>query len=418
MLSGMPPHLRHPDHPATSADSAVDHDVVIVGGRCAGAALAHLLAARGHDVAVVDRAPLPSDTLSTHAIARGGVVQLARWGLLEGLIASGAPPIRRVTFGSPDGVTTYPVKDRAGVDHLLAPRRTVLDAVLLDAARQAGATTHPGTLATGLVRSGSGRVVGVSLDPRSRAAGAPHVLRARHVVGADGVRSMVARETGADVHRLWDHDVALFYTYVDRVDWDGFELFVGPKAYAGVFPTHGGAACVWLSRPARLLRGVRSAGAGRANALVDALASASPDLARRVRSGRVLVPVRGWVAPPSFVRAAYGDGWSLVGDAGCFRDPITGHGITDAFRDAELLADALSLVLTGDAPEPLALARYERERDVAAGPVLDITERLTMFPEPARFAELQIELSKALDAEAQQLSSRPAPAGLSAAPAA
>jgi flavin-dependent dehydrogenase len=232
---------------------------------------------------------------------------------------------------------------------------------------------------------------------------------------------MVAAAVGAPVRRSWDHGVALFYAYVDGVAWDGFEMHVGPRAYAGVFPTNDGAACVWLTRPAGLLDDVRSAGARRAEALVDALGSASAELAHRVRRGRVLRPVRGWVAPPSTVRAAYGDGWALVGDAGCFRDPITGHGITDALRDAELLADALHDDLTrpeAGQPGQTPLASYESERDLAMAPVLDITEQLTRFPEPPRFTELQVELAKVLDAEAQDLASRPAPAGLKAASAA
>src|SRR3954468_2350551 len=95
-------------------------DVVVVGARCAGAATAMLLAREGVDVVVLDRADFPSDTLSTHAIARGGMVQLARWGLLDEVVASGAPPIRTVTFHLPGEELIKDVRDAAGVDHLLA----------------------------------------------------------------------------------------------------------------------------------------------------------------------------------------------------------------------------------------------------------------------------------------------------------
>ena len=404
------------------------HDVVIVGGRCAGAATAYLLASLGHDVAVVERAELPSDTLSTHGFARGGVVQLSRWGLLDDLMATGAPAIRRVTVGSPAGVRTLPVKDRAGVDHLVAPRRTVLDALLLDAARSAGATVHTATAMTDALRAPDGRVTGVAVTPRRaghptpRSDGppvqAPGHIRARHVVGADGLRSSVARAVGAPNVQGWDAGVAGFYAYVDGADWDGFELYVDVDAYAGVFPTHDGAACVWLIRPTALLEPVRRAGPGRAQAYVDALGSASATLAGRVGAGHLASPVRGWVSPPCISRRAHGPGWSLVGDAGCYRDPITGHGITDAFRDAELLACALDSMLRGDETEAAALTRYESERDALGGPILEITERMTRFPSPARFAELQVELSGALDHEATTLASRPALAGLRAASAA
>ncbi|MGZ4590726.1 MAG: FAD-dependent oxidoreductase [Actinomycetes bacterium] len=111
------------------------HDVVVVGARCAGAATAMLLARAGHDVTVVDRSRFPSDVLSTHGLVRGGVVQLARWGLLEDVLRSGAPAVREVTFRRGDTQITRQVKDQAGVDLLVAPRRHVLDALLVDAAR-------------------------------------------------------------------------------------------------------------------------------------------------------------------------------------------------------------------------------------------------------------------------------------------
>jgi 2-polyprenyl-6-methoxyphenol hydroxylase-like FAD-dependent oxidoreductase len=212
--------------------------------------------------------------------------------------------------------------------------------------------------------------------------------------------------------------VSIFYMYVDQVPWRGFEFHPGAGGYAGVFPTHDGQACVWLSRPTRVLHGVRTAGARRAEALVSAIAEVSPSLADRVRAGRIASKVRGCVAPPNYVRQAFGPGWALVGDAGYHRDPITGHGITDAFRDAELLADALHSSLTGAAPERAALAVYQSERDAALRDTFRLTRELCGFPEPNRFVELQVQLSEALDREAQMLASRPAPAGLRAAIAA
>jgi 2-polyprenyl-6-methoxyphenol hydroxylase-like FAD-dependent oxidoreductase len=119
-------------------------DVVVVGARCAGAATAMLLARRGYRVTVVERGRIPSDTLSTHGIARGGVVQLARWGLLGEVLAGGAPAIRRVLFRIGDDETVRPVKAAAGVDHLIAPRRHILDAVLARAAADAGAVIRTG----------------------------------------------------------------------------------------------------------------------------------------------------------------------------------------------------------------------------------------------------------------------------------
>ena len=138
-----------------------DHDVVVAGGRVAGAATARLLAAQGYDVVVLERATPYRDTLSTHGLSRGGVVQLARWGVLERLLAGGAPPIRAVTFVRPGEAVTRQVKDRAGVDLLLAPRRWALDALLADAAVEAGARLETGTTVTDLLRGPDGRVTGV-----------------------------------------------------------------------------------------------------------------------------------------------------------------------------------------------------------------------------------------------------------------
>src|SRR5688500_11621518 len=130
------------------------HDVVVVGARAAGAATALLLARQGHDVVLVDRVVFPADTLSTHQIARPGVVQLHRWGLLQAVLDSGAPEIRQVMFTAQGETVTKPVKDKAGVDLLVAPRRAILDAIVADAAAEAGADVRFGVAVTGIRRDG------------------------------------------------------------------------------------------------------------------------------------------------------------------------------------------------------------------------------------------------------------------------
>ena len=108
------------------------YDVVVVGARCAGAATARLLAGMGHDVLMVDKTRLPSDTLSTHGLIRGGVVQLSRWGLLDRVLDSGAPSITQVLFDIEGEAKVRRIKQRAGVDMLVAPRRQVLDSLLAE----------------------------------------------------------------------------------------------------------------------------------------------------------------------------------------------------------------------------------------------------------------------------------------------
>ena len=371
------------------------HDVVVVGGRVAGAATAMLLARAGHDVVVLDKASLPSDTTSTHSIVRGGVVQLRRWGLLDDVLATGAPAVRQVLLrrydaGAGDPVTLT-VKRKAGVDLVLAPRRYALDAVLAGAAARAGAQLLDRTTVTAAPRDEQGRVTGVVATGPG---GETRVLHARLVVGADGLRSRMASRFGARTTASYAPSGTVLYSYVADVPWPAMEFHLGDGAFAGAFPTNGGEACVWLIRPTHLAGSLLTAGADRTDAWLAALDATVPDLARRVRAGRVTAPLRGTVGLPNHVRRATGPGWALVGDAGYHRDPITSHGITDAFRDAELVAHAY------DAGE---LAAYEQARDRAIADTFRLTRELGAFPDPARFAELQIELGRALDAEAADL---------------
>ena len=166
---------------ATSPDRS-RYDAVVVGARCAGAATAMLLAREGLRVLVVDRSRYGADTLSTHALMRGAVVQLHRWGVLETLVAEGTPVVRSTTFHYGDEVIRIPLEFRDGIEGLFAPRRTVLDRVLVDAAREAGAEVVYGVRLVSLVRSGDGRVHGVVIedgDGRLRTVGAGGWLERR-----------------------------------------------------------------------------------------------------------------------------------------------------------------------------------------------------------------------------------------------
>jgi flavin-dependent dehydrogenase len=381
--------------------SEIESDVVVVGARCAGAVTAMLLGRLGYRVTVVERGRIPSDTLSTHGIGRGGVVQLAKWGLLHRVLASGAPAIRHVAFRAGGAEEVRTVKLRAGVDHLVAPRRYILDGILADAATAAGATIRTGLTATGLLRADDGRVHGVRARTDD---GAAVRLPAKVVVGADGVRSRVAKLVGSAVRESHPADNATFYAYVGGLPRHCFEFHVGEFAdrragFAGVFPTHHGEACVWVCCPASLVGGLR---AGSVEPFVQVLATVSPALAGRVRAGRVVSPVRGAVRLPNQIRRATGPGWALVGDAGYHRDPITGHGITDAFRDAELLARAIDDHLRGHAPD---LSWYETARDLALREIFDLTCAMTRYPALEELVALQKRLSRALEVEADFLAS-------------
>ena len=377
------------------------HDVVVVGARVAGAPTAMLLARQGLDVVIVDRAELPSDTLSTHAISRGGVVQLSRWGLLGEVLASGAPPIRSLSFHTHGRSVVKEVKDLAGVDHLLAPRRHVLDAILLRAAEEAGATVQTEVSVTNTLTDRRGRTIGVTVRDRD---GVTRELHARFVIGADGVRSRVARSVGARTVEDRGPTGAMAYLYVAGLDAEGFEFHLGDRTLDGVYPTHGGEANVWLCRPEpEALLGL----GGPAASFLDLLGESSPELVARLGSARITSPVRVATELPNHIREAAGPGWALVGDAGYHRDPITGHGITDAFRDAELLARQLGAVLRDDAPEREAMAAYAAGRDRALRPVFDVTFAMAKIPPLERLIELQKRLSDLMGAEATELAALP-----------
>jgi flavin-dependent dehydrogenase len=379
-------------------------DVVVVGARCAGAATAMLLASAGHEVLLLDRATFPSDTISTHVIARTGMVQLHRWGLLPAVLASGAPPVTRVEFHSEDGVLARTLKDRHGVDHLLAPRRVILDAILQQGARGAGASIATGVSVDDVVRDASGRVVGVA----GHDAEGPLEVRARHVVGADGLNSRTARSVAAPFTIVRPSSGAAQYAYFEG-DWSAIEYYLAADAFTGVFPTHGGAACIWACTPEGTARDYRTRHGSPEQALAALLDDAAPALGERVRAATRTSPVRGMLRMPNHLRQPFGDGWALVGDAGYHRDAITGYGISDAFRDAELLAATLDDALRDPTREADALAAYGRERDRMAREIFEITCELASFPEKARFVELQKQLALAIDDQAGELAARPLP---------
>jgi flavin-dependent dehydrogenase len=384
------------------------HDVVVVGARVAGSATAMLLARLGHDVVVVDQASLPSDTISTHSIARSGVVQLHRWGLLDEVLDSGAPAIRQVTFNAAGESVRRTIKHKAGVDLVVAPRRYVLDTILASAAQRAGAQLRLGVTVTGVRRDGRGRVVGVDGHDRT---GAPVELGARWVVGADGLRSRVARSVGAAINETGRAGGAAQYAYYAGVPWDGIEFFVAARSFTGVFPTHHGQACIFVCTPAADAGAVRRGAGSRVEAFDQLLERAAPPLAERLRHARRTSPVQGMLRQPNQLRQASGPGWALVGDAGYYRDAVTAYGISDAFHHAELLAVALDRALgaTAEAEEAAALAAYQQQRDQALREVFELTCRLSTYPPVPTFVELQKQLGAAIDRQSAALAARPVP---------
>ena len=382
------------------------HDVVIVGARAAGAATALLLGRLGYDVVLLDRQSFPSDTISTHQLARSGVVQLHRWGLLPAVLYSGAPAIRQITFTAAGEQTTRTIKDRAGVDLLVAPRRHILDTIVADAAVAAGVDVRYGVTVDGVHLDDTGRATGVYGHDGN---GAAVEIHGRYVVGADGLRSRVARSVGADVVEDRGAAGATQYTYYGGIPWTGIELTVADRALTGVFPTHDGQACIWICSPTADARAARRRAASREEAFSAQLARTAPELAERLRSAVRRSDVGGMMRAPNIIRKAHGPGWLLVGDAGYHRDPVTGHGLSDAYRDAELLAAALDRALRDRSEERTAFAGYQRLRDEALRDIFELTCALAGYPPVPEFVELQKQLGAAIDIEAVALATRPVP---------
>lgn len=369
------------------------YDAVIVGARCAGAATAMLLARNGLDVLVVDRGRHGSDTLSTHAIMRGGILQLHRWGLLERLVATGVPAVPATTFYYGDRAVRVPIAARDGVDALYGPRRTVLDALLSDGAREAGAEVRYGLRATELVHDESGGVRGVVLQDEE---GDRRTIGAGIVIGADGVRSTVARLVGAQPTLEGKYKTSVVYGYWEGLAIEDFRFYYRSEVSAGAIPTHDGNTCVFAVTPPERFReelsGDIEAGYHRV------LSENSAELATRVAAARQVGSLRGFPGAFGHLRQCQGDGWALVGDAGYFRDPLTAHGITDALRDAELLARA---VVAGT---PRALRGYERVRDVLSERFMRVTDEVASFKwDLPRVQKLHLEMSREMGKEVETL---------------
>ena len=352
------------------------YDVVVVGGRAAGAAAALLLARAGARVALVDRSRAGTDTVSTHAFMRAGVLQLSRWGLLDRVVAAGTPAIRSTSFHYANGSTVrVAIRPSAGVDALYAPRRHVLDWLLVDAATQAGVDVLTETAVTALRRDETGRVRGIRAVDR---AGRTVELSASTTVGADGVRSTVAALVQAPVLRHGQTCSAVLYRYLADVPADGYQWAYGAGAAAGLIPTNDGQTCAFVSTTPARMRALRRTGIEQA--FFWLLARAAPALRDQlVAAATPADRIHGWGGLPGYLRRSWGPGWALVGDAGYFKDPITTHGMTDALRDAELLAGAILESMTGGQPEAVGFARYQAARDRLSSQLFAATEDVAAY---------------------------------------
>ena len=350
------------------------YDAIIVGARCAGSPTAMLLARRGYRVLVVDRATFPSDTISTHIVQPLGAAILARWGLLDRLVATGCPPIRtyRFDFG-PVTIAGRPGTDDFPVSY--CPRRTVLDKLLVDAAAEAGAEIREGFPVDELLFD-AGRVVGIR--GRSRNGGAVSE-RARIVVGADGWHSVVSEAVGPERYHERPPLLATYYSYWSGLPTNGrLELYVRGQRAFGAVPTHDGLTLIVGGWPHAEFAANKHDVEGnflRMLQLVPAFADRVHDARREARFAGANIP--------NYFCKPYGEGWTLVGDAGYIKDSITAQGITDAFYDAERCVAALDQWFRGGRPFDEAMADYQRARDEHALPIYEFTCQLAAMEPPS-----------------------------------
>jgi 2-polyprenyl-6-methoxyphenol hydroxylase-like FAD-dependent oxidoreductase len=377
------------------------YDVVIIGARCAGAATALLLARRGAKVLLVDRQDYGTDTMSTHALMRTGVLQLHRWGLLNSVMAEDTPEVRTTTFHYGSEQLVIAMKEEHGFAYLCAPRRTVLDRILVDAARAAGADVRHNVVLSSLHFGAENRVTGASLR---NSAGHEVAVSCEMVIGADGRQSTVAKLVNAETLSESKSASGSVYGYFEALHRDGFHWHFANQAAASIIPTNASRHCVVASVPdwafSDVFRGDVEAG------FLRVLALNSQQLHDDVRNARLVGRFRGFPGRRGFFRQAHGAGWALVGDAGYFKDPLTAHGITDSLRDAELLARAVC-----DA-RPQAFHTYQDMRDALSKKLFDITDAIASFHWTVdEVKALHSDLSTAMRAETRHMAdlSRPDP---------
>jgi len=334
------------------------YDVIVVGARCAGAPTAMLFARSGYRVLMVDSARFPRDKLSTLYIHQPGVAFLKRWGVLDAVVATGCPPIKRVVYQMDDvrlEGCSWPVD---GVQVAYAPRRHLLDPILAAAAAKAGAEFRDGCAVTDLLRVGD-RVVGVRLH--TQADGIVEE-RAPLVVGADGMNSRVG--TSADAPMTVEHPIftCAYYAY-----WSGlsaerakFEIYGVSGRLVGAVPTNDGHTLVTAYFPQDEFARVRTAAQDN---YLENVRTVAPGLYSRMAEGSQAGRLYGFGNQRNFLRAAAGPGWALVGDAGHHKDSITARGISDAFGQAQLLVDTVGDGLHDESRLQEALQRYRSERD-------------------------------------------------------
>ena len=376
------------------------YDVVIVGARVAGAATAMLLARCGHRVLMIDRGDVRADTTSTHTILRLGMLQLHRWGLADRLVATDTPPIRKVTLGFGNELVPIDLSEDFGVDALYAPRRTVLDPILVSAALEEGVHVWSRTRMVDVIWHND-QVSGVV----AKSGNATHEIRSRVVIGADGVWSRTADRVRAKAYRWFPPTNATYYAYYENIDADGVYFQFTPDVTAGLIPTNEDLTCVYVGWPSDRIDEFRD---NAEQAFHKQATAGHEKIGEALSTGHRVSPFRGTRGLPGFLRQPWGPGWALVGDAGYTKDSISAHGISDALRDAELCARAVDHTLRQPETEADQMSRYRGMRDRLSLSLLEKSSRLGSYEwDLPEASELMRGISIAVKEECEAMISLP-----------
>jgi flavin-dependent dehydrogenase len=351
-------------------------DAIVIGARCAGSPTAMLLARAGHRVLLVDRATFPSDTMSTHLVHPPGVAAPGRWGLRELLDDTGCPPVETYLFDF--GPLTISGKPQPidGIAYGYCPRRTVLDELLAQAAVRHGAELREGFVVDEILFD-DGRVSGIRGHTKDGGAVTEH---ARVVVGADGRHSLLAKAVRPEAYDERRSHLAMYYAYWSNLPSVGFETYIRAEDRRGwaAIPTHDDLTVVPFGWPVEEFHANRSDIEGNFHKMVEL----APEFAERIRGAKRESKFVGSAELPGYFRTPYGPGWALVGDAGYHKNPITAMGINDAFRDAELVAQAIDDDIAGRRSYEDGMRDYQEIRDREAGPVYEFTDEFAQLQPP------------------------------------
>jgi flavin-dependent dehydrogenase len=337
-------------------------DVVIVGARCAGTAAAVPLVRAGHRVVVLDRARFPSDAFSTHVLVPNGVSELKKMGALDRILALNPARSQYLRVEDGDMVVRERYKPFDGIDYGVCVPRHLQDTCLVETAREAGADIREKSAVEHVVWR-QGRAIGVVYKDPDRVEREVH---AKLVVGADGRRSRVAAEVGAWMpYRGSKNGRGFAFRYMDdpKADTDAhheFGVYRANRTVALTLPSapEGRVLVVWMC-PAEDIPGFRKDPEGAWQRKLDE----DPVIAERLAGASNMSKILATADLSAYYRRSSGPGWALAGDAGHFKDPVTGNGMRDAFKHGRLLGELAAPVLDDPAALDAALRRWERGRD-------------------------------------------------------